>query len=351
MKLVIAYIRHEAFEPIRMELLRARLPVALHHGGKGLGSPEGHHGAVPWFVRDELPAAEDQDRVRGRRGARLRVLARLRGGLRAGAGFRFSAPPHPRHPQKKPSFRPGQGFRRWQSAWLRRAGVDLEQLAGSGPGGRIVKVDVERAGVCRGWRRRGYRPRGSFSYRRGRWVPCGDRTRGRNGRSRNRKGPNDLRGPQQAAVDHRPSNGRVEGDRASLLPLGRDRHERRGRGSDADESDGRSRTRSFPPSTTWSSRPAPSPCASIPRANGAYRDGRFELYSRVNVGVAVAGRRRAGRPDRLRRRPQGAAADRLGVPRPGAAGPRRPDHPAGAVAARPSPSPIWGCTGSTASRR
>ena len=26
-----------------------------------------------------------------------------------------------------------------------------------------------------------------------------------------------------------------------------------------------------------------------PRANGAYRDGRLELYSRVNVGVAVAG--------------------------------------------------------------
>jgi pyruvate dehydrogenase E2 component (dihydrolipoamide acetyltransferase) len=28
----------------------------------------------------------------------------------------------------------------------------------------------------------------------------------------------------------------------------------------------------------------------FPKANGAYRDGRFELYSRVNVGVAVAGR-------------------------------------------------------------
>ncbi|MGH2970441.1 MAG: dihydrolipoamide acetyltransferase family protein, partial [Solirubrobacteraceae bacterium] len=28
----------------------------------------------------------------------------------------------------------------------------------------------------------------------------------------------------------------------------------------------------------------------FPRANGAYRDGRFELYSRVNVGIAVAGR-------------------------------------------------------------
>jgi pyruvate dehydrogenase E2 component (dihydrolipoamide acetyltransferase) len=29
--------------------------------------------------------------------------------------------------------------------------------------------------------------------------------------------------------------------------------------------------------------------ADFPRANGAYRDGKFELYSRVNVGVAVAG--------------------------------------------------------------
>jgi pyruvate dehydrogenase E2 component (dihydrolipoamide acetyltransferase) len=27
----------------------------------------------------------------------------------------------------------------------------------------------------------------------------------------------------------------------------------------------------------------------FPRANGAYRDGRFELYSRINIGVAVAG--------------------------------------------------------------
>jgi pyruvate dehydrogenase E2 component (dihydrolipoamide acetyltransferase) len=27
----------------------------------------------------------------------------------------------------------------------------------------------------------------------------------------------------------------------------------------------------------------------FPRANGAYRDGQFELYSRVNIGIAVAG--------------------------------------------------------------
>jgi len=39
-------------------------------------------------------------------------------------------------------------------------------------------VDVHPIRLSRGWRRRGDRPRGSFSYRRGRWVPCGDRTRG-----------------------------------------------------------------------------------------------------------------------------------------------------------------------------
>ena len=42
------------------------------------------------------------------------------------------------------------------------------------------------------------------------------------------------------------------------------------------------------PSTTWSSRPAAIALREHPRANGAYRDGRLELYSRINVGVAVA---------------------------------------------------------------
>jgi pyruvate dehydrogenase E2 component (dihydrolipoamide acetyltransferase) len=33
----------------------------------------------------------------------------------------------------------------------------------------------------------------------------------------------------------------------------------------------------------------------FPRANGAYKDGRFELYSRINVGIAVAARALAGK--------------------------------------------------------
>ena len=66
MKKVVAYIRHEAFEPIRMELLEPRVPVADDQRGEGLGAAEGHHRALPRGGADELPAAEDQARVRRR---------------------------------------------------------------------------------------------------------------------------------------------------------------------------------------------------------------------------------------------------------------------------------------------
>ena len=41
MKKVEAFVRHEAFEPIRMELLNARVPLAVDHGGQGLGRQKG----------------------------------------------------------------------------------------------------------------------------------------------------------------------------------------------------------------------------------------------------------------------------------------------------------------------
>ena len=72
MKMVEAYIRHEAFEPIRTELLELGLPLAVDQRGEGLGPAEGHHRALPRRGADELPAAEDQDRVRRRRRATCR---------------------------------------------------------------------------------------------------------------------------------------------------------------------------------------------------------------------------------------------------------------------------------------
>ena len=57
-----------------------------------------------------------------------------------------------------------------------------------------------------------------------------------------------------------------------------------------------------------------------PRVNGAYRDGKFELYSRVNIGLVAAGAGRACRPDDLRRRPQVARPDRARGARAGGEG-------------------------------
>ena len=56
----------------------------------------------------------------------------------------------------------------------------------------------------------------------------------------------------------------------------------------------------------WSA-PARTALRAHPRANAAYRDGRYELYSRVNVAVTVADRGRLAEPDPARRRHQAAA--------------------------------------------
>ena len=86
-----------------------------------------------------------------------------------------------------------------------------------------------------------------------------------------------------------------------------------------------------------------------PRANGAYRDGRFELYSRVNVGVAVAAQDALVVPTVFDADRKGLRqiADR--VAGAGAEGPRRARSRRRSSRAAPSPSPTWGCTGSTTS--
>ena len=52
---------------------------------------------------------------------------------------------------------------------------------------------------------------------------------------------------------------------------------------------GRRRRRPAPSFNDFVIKAAALALRDFPRANGAYRDGQFELYSRVNVGVAVAG--------------------------------------------------------------
>jgi pyruvate dehydrogenase E2 component (dihydrolipoamide acetyltransferase) len=81
-----------------------------------------------------------------------------------------------------------------------------------------------------------------------------------------------------------------------------------------------------------------------PRVNGSYQDGRFELYSRVNVGVAVAGDDALVVPTVFNAdtKSLGAIATEHGAWPPvcATAASPRPSSPV-----RRSPSRTWACTG------
>ena len=69
----------------------------------------------------------------------------------------------------------------------------------------------------------------------------------------------------------------------------------------------------------------------FPRANGAYRDGKFELYSRVNVGIAVAGQDALVVPTVFDADTKSLGQIAQGLARARGARARRRDHAAGAV--------------------
>ena len=88
-----------------------------------------------------------------------------------------------------------------------------------------------------------------------------------------------------------------------------------------------------------------------PRVNAAYRDGAVETFERVNVGVAVAAEETLLVPTVFDADSK-AVAEIAQVARTLAARARDGSiTPAEAVRARRSRSRIWGCSGSTASRR
>ena len=90
----------------------------------------------------------------------------------------------------------------------RERGVDLATLSGSGPGGRIIKADVEGAGAAA--------------------PAAAGRAAGRGRRApRDRQGHSLGDRAHQASADRLAADGRVKGNRAALLPSGRGRHDPR----------------------------------------------------------------------------------------------------------------------------
>jgi pyruvate dehydrogenase E2 component (dihydrolipoyllysine-residue acetyltransferase) len=220
----------------------------------------------------------------------------------AGGPTPSSAPPPPRHPQTtaakseltQEQLADGDGHRPKASPIARRLakekGLDLSQLHGSGPGGRIVKADVESAVSSAGDAAAGV-PRGAEA----RPAPSTVGEAAAAGPAAGAPGPETVKGEVtyedlsklQATIARRMAESKATAPHFYLragVDMSRAVEARARLKATASEGD------VVPSFNDMVVKACALALREHPRANGAYRDGRFELYSRVNVGVAVAAR-------------------------------------------------------------
>ncbi|MEA2310118.1 MAG: hypothetical protein QOE28_86, partial [Solirubrobacteraceae bacterium] len=188
----------------------------------------------------------------------------------------------------------------------RELGLELARLEGTGPGGRIVKADVEAAASGGGGAAAAQAPaeeqRGTATVE----APAEPEPTAAPAAAREEEPP--AKPPPAPVVSGDGQTGRGETTVQDLTRL-QQTVARRMAESKATapefvlnaevEMDAAVELRKQLKAASGD-RPAPSfndfvvkasalALTEFPRANGAYRDGKFELYSRVNVGVAVAG--------------------------------------------------------------
>jgi pyruvate dehydrogenase E2 component (dihydrolipoamide acetyltransferase) len=179
----------------------------------------------------------------------------------------------------KSSRRPPEGSGRVKASPVARRlakeqGVDLASIQGSGPGGRIVKKDVEGAGASPG---ASPLPPSNQQLEGGRGEAQGETAKGQTTTEELSK--------LQEVIARRMAESKATAPHFYLEAT-------------IDMSaavEGRKRLKAATPEggvVPSFNDMVVKACAlalkEFPRANGAYKDGRFELYSRVNVGVAVA---------------------------------------------------------------
>jgi pyruvate dehydrogenase E2 component (dihydrolipoamide acetyltransferase) len=168
----------------------------------------------------------------------------------------------------------------------RELGLELAQLQGTGPGGRIVKADVEAAAKGDGAKA----------------APAEEKAPEAEPEPEEKKAP-------PAVVSGEAQTGKGEMTTQDLTRLQQTVARRMAESKatapdfvlnidvDMEEAvDLRKRLKAaagegqpVPSFNDFVVKAAALALVDFPRANGAYRDGKFELYSRVNVGVAVAG--------------------------------------------------------------
>jgi pyruvate dehydrogenase E2 component (dihydrolipoamide acetyltransferase) len=161
-------------------------------------------------------------------------------------------------------------------------GVELGELQGSGPGGRIVKADVESAVSPAGDAVGGPTPEEALATGGGGGSPAAAGPAGQTA-----KGDVRIQEPTklQATVARRMAESKATAPHFYLsteVEMSRAVDARAALKGSAKEGD------VVPSLNDMVVKAAAIALREFPKANGAYRDGRFELYSRVNVGIAVA---------------------------------------------------------------
>ena len=208
-----------------------------------------------------------------------------------------------------------------RAGWLGTSRASSSRCAAPGPGGRIVKADVEAAAGAGAPPRAAARPRRRLPAPTAAAAPAPASAKGEVAGRRAHPPP----------ADGRAAHGRVEGDGPALLPRDRDRHDGGGRRARAAEADRRRRA-----ARSDLQRHGREGL----RARAARVPARQRLLPRRPLRALLARQRRRSRsrrsdalvvPDDLRRRPQVARRDRRGRARARAQGARRDHHAAGAL--------------------
>jgi pyruvate dehydrogenase E2 component (dihydrolipoamide acetyltransferase) len=172
----------------------------------------------------------------------------------------------------------------------RERGLDLRELHGSGPSGRIVKADVESASAAGGVAG-GTTPEKASATGGGGGPPAatGPASRPHGPAPETAKGQVTYEDPSklQSTVARRMAESKATAPHFYLeaeVDMSRLVAARAQIKAGAREGD------TVPSFNDMVVKACALALREHPRANGAYRDGRFELYARVNVGVAVAAR-------------------------------------------------------------
>jgi pyruvate dehydrogenase E2 component (dihydrolipoamide acetyltransferase) len=186
----------------------------------------------------------------------------------------------------------------------RDLGVELAQLEGTGPGGRIVKADVQAAAENGGAAQKEAPEKGEAEVAE---EPAGDGAKAeakapakKEEKKKEEKAEKPKKEPQKAEVG---AKGEAQIEELTRLQQTVSRRMAESKATAPDFSialsvdmtaavDLRSRLKEIsetvPSFNDMVVKAAATALREHPRVNGAYRDGKFELYDRINVGIAVA---------------------------------------------------------------